>query len=134
MDSQLMTLPFTFMNFAFGANNKIVNVLRDPNRLHNAQGVIALLGMSYLSLEMKDKSWWRGADSVETVARVVAQHHHPYRQNTSIQILTKGLVTLLLSHLVRLLAWRRICTALPENTAMATTLQQVRICFIRCHL
>ena len=71
MDSQLMTLPFTFMNFAFGANNKIVNVLRDPNRLHNAQGVIALLGMSYLSLEMKDKAWWRGADSVETVARVV---------------------------------------------------------------
>lgn len=71
IDSQLMTLPFTFMNFAFGANNKIVNAIRDPNRQNKLQGAIALLGLSYLSLELKDKSWWRNADSVETMARVV---------------------------------------------------------------
>ena len=71
MDSQALTLPFTFMNFAFGANNKIINAVRDPNRQHRLQGVAALLALSYLSLELKDKSWWRGAESVETVARVI---------------------------------------------------------------
>lgn len=71
MDSQTLTLPFTFMNFAFGANNKIVNVIRDPNRQYRLQGVMSLLALSYLSLEYKDKAWWRGAGSIETLARVV---------------------------------------------------------------
>ena len=71
MDSQLMTLPFTFMNFAFGANNKILGVITDPSRAYRLQGVSALLGMSYLSLMFKDQSWWKDADSIETMARVV---------------------------------------------------------------
>ena len=71
MDSQLMTLPFTFMNFAFGANNKIIGAIADPSRAYRLQGVSALLGMSYLSLSFKDQSWWKDADSVETMARVV---------------------------------------------------------------
>jgi hypothetical protein len=71
MDSQLMTLPFTFMNFAFGANNKIIGSIADPSRAYRLQGVSALLGMSYLSLMWKDQSWWKDADSVETMARVV---------------------------------------------------------------
>ena len=71
MDSQLMTLPFTFMNFAFGANNKIIGAIADPSRAYRLQGVSALLGMSYLSLMWKDQSWWKDADSVETMARVV---------------------------------------------------------------
>lgn len=71
MDSQLMTLPFTFMNFAFGANNKILGVITDPSRAYRLQGVSALLGMSYLSLSFKDQSWWKDADSIETMARVV---------------------------------------------------------------
>ena len=71
MDSQLMTLPFTFMNFAFGANNKIIGSIADPSRAYRLQGVSALLGMSYLSLSFKDQSWWKDADSIETMARVV---------------------------------------------------------------
>ena len=71
MDSQVLTVPFTFMNFAFGANNKIINVIRDPVRANKLQGVSALLALSYLSLELKDQSWWRGAGSIETMARVV---------------------------------------------------------------
>ena len=71
MDSQLMTLPFTFMNFAFGANNKIIGAIADPSRAYRLQGVSALLGMSYLSLQIKDQSWWKGADSIETMARVI---------------------------------------------------------------
>ena len=71
MDSQLMTLPFTFMNFAFGANNKIIGAIADPSRAYRLQGVSALLGMSYLSLSFKDQSWWKDADSIETMARVV---------------------------------------------------------------
>ena len=71
MDTQVLTMPFAFMNFAFGANNKIINVIRDPIRQHKLQGVTALLALSYLSLDMKDRPWWRGADNIETVARVV---------------------------------------------------------------
>ena len=71
MDSQIMTLPFTFMNFAFGANNKIIGAIADPSRAYRLQGVSALLGMSYLSLSLKDQSWWKDADSIETMARVV---------------------------------------------------------------
>lgn len=71
MDTQILTLPFTFMNFAFGANNKIVNVIRDPIRQNKLQGVVSLLALSYLSLDFKDRPWWRGAGNIETVARVV---------------------------------------------------------------
>ena len=46
MDSQIMTLPLTFMNFAFGANNKIIGAIADPSRAYRLQGVSALLGMS----------------------------------------------------------------------------------------
>ena len=46
VESGLMSLPFTFMNFAFGANNKILGAIRDPNRQYRLQGVAALFGLS----------------------------------------------------------------------------------------
>ena len=72
LESGAMTLPFTFMNFAFGANNKIINAIRDPNRKHRIQGVISLLGLSYLSLAIKKNDYWfESKDTPELLARVV---------------------------------------------------------------
>ena len=72
IESGAMTLPFTFMNFAFGANNKIINAIRDPNRRHRIQGVISLIGLSYLSLAIKKNDYWfEKRDTPELVARVI---------------------------------------------------------------
>lgn len=72
LESQLMTLPFTFMNFAFGANNKILGAIRDPNRRHRIQGMIALAGLSYMSLQLKKPDWWfEGKTTPELLARVI---------------------------------------------------------------
>jgi hypothetical protein len=72
LESGMMTLPFTFMNFAFAANNKILAAIRDPNRRYRLQGVMALLGLSYLSLQLKKDDWWfEKKDSPEIMMRVV---------------------------------------------------------------
>ena len=76
LESGTMTLPFTFMNFAFGANNKILGAMRDPARKHRMQGAISLMAMSYITLEIKDRYWWRKAkdnwtDSPDMIARLV---------------------------------------------------------------
>ena len=54
-----MTLPFTFMNFAMGANNKILGAVLDPARKYRLQGATALIGLSVLSFQIKDRYWWR---------------------------------------------------------------------------
>ena len=72
IESGLMTLPFTFMNFAFGANNKILGAVRDPNRRYRLQGIAALIGLSYLSLSIKKPDYWfekRG--NPEIIARII---------------------------------------------------------------
>lgn len=72
VESGLMTLPFTFMNFAFGANNKILGAIRDPNRQYRLQGAAALIGLSYMSLQLKKPDWWfEKKDSPELLMRVV---------------------------------------------------------------
>lgn len=72
LESQLMTLPFTFMNFAFGANNKILNAVRDPNKLHRVQGAMALVALSYMSLQLKKPDWWfDNKTNPELLARVI---------------------------------------------------------------
>jgi hypothetical protein len=76
MESGTMSLPFTFMNFIFGANNKIMSAVIDPDRRYRLQGAVALIGLSYLSLNIKDKFWWRRAkenwaDSPEMMARLI---------------------------------------------------------------
>lgn len=76
LESGTMSLPFTFMNFAFGANNKILGAMRDPARKHRMQGAISLMAMSYITLEIKDRYWWRQAkdnwtDSPDMIARLV---------------------------------------------------------------
>lgn len=72
IESGVMTLPFTFMNFAFGANNKILGAVRDPNRRYRLQGIAALIGLSYLSLSIKKPDYWfekRGTP--EIMARII---------------------------------------------------------------
>lgn len=72
VESGLLTTPFTFMNFAFGANNKILNAIRDPNRQYRLQGIVALLGLSYLSLAWKKPDYWfEKRTSPDVIARVV---------------------------------------------------------------
>lgn len=72
VETGLLTVPFTFMNFAFGANNKILNAVRDPNRRHRLQGIVALLGLSYLSLSYKKPDYWfEKRTSPDVIARVV---------------------------------------------------------------
>ena len=72
IESGTMTIPFTFMNFVFGANNKILGAVRDPNRRYRLQGALTLLGLSYVSFEIKSPYWWRKEDeSADMIARLV---------------------------------------------------------------
>ena len=72
VESGLLTVPFTFMNFAFGAHNKILGAIKDPNRQHRLQGIVALLGLSYLSLSFKKPDYWfEKRTSPDVIARVV---------------------------------------------------------------
>ena len=72
LESQLMTLPFTFMNFAFAANNKILGRIRDPNQQHRLTGVIALIGLSYLALDLKKPYWWfKDKDATNLGLRII---------------------------------------------------------------
>lgn len=59
IENGTMTLPFTFMNFAMGANNKILGAVLDPARKYRLQGATALIGLSVLSFQIKDRYWWR---------------------------------------------------------------------------
>ena len=72
VESGLLSLPFVFMNFAFAANNKILGAIRDPNRLYRIQGTVALLGLSYMSLDIKKPDWWfENKEAPELMMRVV---------------------------------------------------------------
>ena len=76
LESGLMTIPFTFMNFVFGANNKILGAMLDPARQNRIQGATALIALSYLSFEAKSMlgmaSWWdRESESPDIIARVI---------------------------------------------------------------
>ena len=55
VESGIMTWPFTFMNFVFGANNKILGAIRDPNRKYRIQGVMTLMALGYFSLDIREK-------------------------------------------------------------------------------
>ena len=76
IESGMMTLPFTFMNFVFGANNKILGAMLDPARQNRIQGATALIALSYMSFEIKSMlgmaNWWdRESDSPDIIARVI---------------------------------------------------------------
>lgn len=72
LESQLMTLPFTFMNFAMAANNKILGRIRDPNQQHRLTGVVALIALSYLALSLKKKDWWfKDKDATNLGLRII---------------------------------------------------------------
>lgn len=72
IESGMMSLPFTFMNFAFGANNKILGAIRDPNRRYRLQGIAALIGLSYTSLAIKKPDYWfEKRKTPEIMARII---------------------------------------------------------------
>lgn len=58
IESGVMAFPFQFYNFAFAANQRITRAMFDPNKKHRLSGVIALLGMAYITLAMRKPSWW----------------------------------------------------------------------------
>ena len=58
LENAYMSIPFQFLNFAFAANNRIFAASLDPARQHRLAGVIALMGMSYLTLKLKKDDWW----------------------------------------------------------------------------
>ena len=60
------------MNFAFAANNKILGRIRDPNQQHRLTGVIALIGLSYLALDLKKPYWWfKDKDATNLGLRII---------------------------------------------------------------
>jgi hypothetical protein len=72
LESQLMTLPFTFMNFAFAANNKVLGRIRDPNQQHRLTSVVSLIALSYLALELKKPAWWfKDKDEINLGLRII---------------------------------------------------------------
>jgi len=72
LESQLMTLPFTFMNFAMAANNKILGRIRDPNQQHRLTAVVGLIALSYLALELKKPAWWfKDKDATNLGLRII---------------------------------------------------------------
>ena len=78
VESGLLSIPFTFMNFAFGANNKILGAIRDPNRRYRMQGIVALLGLSYLSLATKKPDYWfEKRTSPDIMAYHAYKQRHP---------------------------------------------------------
>lgn len=58
LESQVMTMPFQFMNFALAANNRITGAMLDPHRKYRIQSVISLMALSYMSLQLKKDDWW----------------------------------------------------------------------------
>ena len=58
LESQVMTMPFQFMNFALAANNRITGAMMDPHRKYRIQSVISLMALSYISLQLKKPDWW----------------------------------------------------------------------------
>lgn len=58
LESQVMTFPFQFMNFALAATNRITGAMMDPARKYRLQAGLALLTLSYMSLRLKKEDWW----------------------------------------------------------------------------
>ena len=58
IESGIMALPFQFYNFAFAATNRILAASLDPSRQYRLQGAMALMGMSYITLQLKKPDWW----------------------------------------------------------------------------
>lgn len=70
--SGMLSIPFTFMNFAMAANSKIVGAIADPLRRYRLQGAASLIGLSYVSLSLKKPDWWfEKKDSPELAMRIV---------------------------------------------------------------
>ena len=74
LENAYMSIPFQFLNFAFAANNRIFAASLDPARQHRLAGVMALLGMSYITLKLKKDDWWfENKSTTEILMRTVDQ-------------------------------------------------------------
>jgi len=72
LESGTMAFPFQFYNFAFAAHRRVLGALIDPAKQHRLSGMIALLGMSYVTLSLKKPDWWfENKDYPELLMRVV---------------------------------------------------------------
>lgn len=72
LESGTMAWPFQFYNFAFAAHRRVLGALIDPAKQHRLSGMMALLGMSYVTLSLKKPDWWfENKDYPELLMRVV---------------------------------------------------------------
>jgi len=60
IETQALTLPFQFFNFMLGATNRITAGMLDPMKQHRLVGGVALLGLGYTALHLKQfgNPWW----------------------------------------------------------------------------
>jgi len=72
LESGTMAWPFQFYNFAFAAHRRVLGALIDPAKQHRLSGMMALLGMSYVTLSLKKPDWWfENKDYPELLMRIV---------------------------------------------------------------
>ena len=74
IESGMLSFPFQFMNFTLAATNRITTQVFDPSRQHRLSGVLALFGLSYLSLQIKKPDWWFESKSNSELIMRVADH------------------------------------------------------------
>ena len=72
IESGIMGFPFQFYNFSFAANQRITRAMFDPQKKYRLQGMMALMGMAYMTLAMRKPSWWfEEKDYPELITRLV---------------------------------------------------------------
>jgi len=58
LESKVMGMPFQFMSFTLAATNRITGSMFDPVKQHRLVGAMSLIGLGYLSLQLKKEDWW----------------------------------------------------------------------------
>ena len=74
IETGAMGLPFQFMAFSLGATSRITAQFFDPARQYRMQGLAALIGMSYVSLQIKKPDWWFESRTKEQLTAKIIDH------------------------------------------------------------
>ena len=74
IETGAMGLPFQFMAFSLGATSRITAQFFDPARQYRMQGLAALIGMSYVSLQIKKPDWWFESKTKEELTAKIIDH------------------------------------------------------------
>lgn len=74
IETGAMGLPFQFMAFSLGATSRITAQFFDPARQYRMHGLAALIGMSYVSLQIKKPDWWFESKTKEQLTAKIIDH------------------------------------------------------------